>query len=99
MSWNRPLSSDDPHATWTCCARKALQLANQEAHRLGSSQVGTEHLLLGLVKDGDGVASQVFRQLGVNLAKTRDAVSGVGGETAETAAIGSLPRRADLEQT
>ena len=48
-------------------ARKVLQLANQEAQRLGHEYLGTDHILLGLVKEGSGVAAQVLKNLGVQL--------------------------------
>ena len=48
-------------------ARKVIQLANQEAQRFGHEFVGTEHILLGLVKEGSGVAAGVMKNLGVDL--------------------------------
>ncbi len=48
-------------------ARKCLQLANQEARRLDHPWLGTEHLLLGIVKEGSGVAAHVLKNLGVEL--------------------------------
>ncbi|HVS39787.1 MAG TPA: Clp protease N-terminal domain-containing protein [Gemmataceae bacterium] len=52
-------------------ARKVLQLANQEANRLNHEYVGTEHILLGLVKEGVGVAAVVLKNHGLDLHKTR----------------------------
>jgi ATP-dependent Clp protease ATP-binding subunit ClpC len=52
-------------------ARKAFQLANQEAHRLQHRAVGTEHLLLGLAKDGVSPAAWVLKLCGFNLAWLR----------------------------
>ncbi len=46
-------------------ARRALKLAQQEAERMHHAQVGTEHLLLGLLREGEGVASRVLRELGL----------------------------------
>jgi hypothetical protein len=55
-------------------ARKVLSLAQEEAQRLQHNYIGTEHLLLGLVREGEGVAAKVLNNLGVELNKVRDAV-------------------------
>ena len=47
--------------------KKVMQIAREESVRLGNDYVGTEHLLLGLVKEGDGVAVAVMRSMGVDL--------------------------------
>ncbi len=52
-------------------ARKVFQLANQEALRFQHEYIGTEHVLLGLVKEGSGVAGNVLRNLGIDLRKIR----------------------------
>src|SRR5213594_1419566 len=56
--------------------KKVIELAIDEARKLGHSHVGTEHLLLGLVREGEGIASGVRESLGVSLAKLRDPVIG-----------------------
>src|SRR6187397_1869750 len=50
-------------------ARKVMQLANQEAHRFNHEYIGTEHVLLGLIKEGSGVAANVLKNLDVDLRK------------------------------
>jgi ATP-dependent Clp protease ATP-binding subunit ClpC len=50
-------------------ARKVMQLANQEAHRFNHQYIGTEHILLGLVKEGSGVAANVLKNLDIDLAR------------------------------
>lgn len=55
-------------------ARKVLQLASQEAMRLGHDHVGTEHLLLGIVKESSGLAAIVMEQFRVNLSQVRQQV-------------------------
>jgi hypothetical protein len=60
-------------------ARKVLSLAQEEAQRFNHNYIGTEHLLLGLVREGDGVAAQVLLHLGVELNKVRSAVEAVIG--------------------
>ena len=52
-------------------AKKVIELAVDEARRLGHHYIGTEHLLLGLVREGEGIAAGVLESLGVNLEKVR----------------------------
>jgi len=52
-------------------ARRVILLGQEEAGKMSSSHVGTEHLLLGLVRENEGVAAQVLQKMGVNLAKVR----------------------------
>ena len=52
-------------------ARKVMQLANQEAQRFNHEYIGTEHILLGLVKEGSGVAANVLKNLDIDLRKIR----------------------------
>jgi ATP-dependent Clp protease ATP-binding subunit ClpC len=60
-------------------AKKALELAAEEARSLGHNYIGTEHLLLGLIREGEGVASQVLMNLGLDLNKVRNEVMGLLG--------------------
>jgi ATP-dependent Clp protease ATP-binding subunit ClpA len=55
----------------TPSAKKVIELAVDEAHRLNHHYIGTEHLLLGLVREGEGIASEVLQSLGANLEKVR----------------------------
>ena len=55
-------------------AKKVLELALREALSLGHNYIGTEHILLGLVREGEGVAAQVLQKLGADLARVREAV-------------------------
>jgi len=55
-------------------AKKALELAAEEARSLGHNYIGTEHLLLGLIREGEGVASQVLLNLGMDLNSVRNEV-------------------------
>ncbi|HCC33065.1 MAG TPA: ATP-dependent Clp protease ATP-binding subunit ClpC, partial [Clostridiales bacterium] len=63
-------------------AQRAIILAQEEARRLNHNVVGTEHLLLGLIREGEGVAAKVLRSMGVSLDKVRAEVEGIigGGE-------------------
>src|SRR2546429_9946026 len=60
-------------------ARKVLQLAQEEAQRFNHNYIGTEHLLLGLVREGEGVAAKVLGNLGVELNRVRSAVEFIIG--------------------
>ena len=55
-------------------AKKVIELAQEEARRLGHNYIGTEHLLLGLVREGEGIAAGVLESLGVSLEKVRQKV-------------------------
>src|SRR5437667_9026962 len=72
--------------------KKVIELAIDEARKLGHSHVGTEHLLLGLVREGEGIASGVLESLGVSLEKVRHQVIATLGQqhpqATETAAAG-----------
>ncbi|MDE3083330.1 MAG: ATP-dependent Clp protease ATP-binding subunit [Acidobacteriota bacterium] len=75
-------------------AKKVLELSLREALQLGHSYIGTEHMLLGLVREGDGVAAQVLNDLGADMARVRTQViqmmSGQGGkETGATSSAGA----------
>src|SRR5437773_9709559 len=75
-------------------ARKVLQYAQEEAARFQHNYIGTEHLLLGLVREGSTPAASVLYGLGVDLAKVRSAVEFIigRGEQPPTGDIGLTPR-------
>jgi ATP-dependent Clp protease ATP-binding subunit ClpA len=75
-------------------ARRVLQLAQEEAQRFKHNYIGTEHLLLGLLREGEGVAAKVLNNLGVELDKVRSAVEFIIGQGDRTVAgdIGLTPR-------
>src|SRR3989442_6624211 len=60
-------------------AKRVLALAQDEAIRFNHNYIGTEHLLLGLVREGEGVAARVLDSLGVELSKVRKAVEFIVG--------------------
>ncbi|MCM8792719.1 MAG: ATP-dependent Clp protease ATP-binding subunit, partial [Candidatus Omnitrophica bacterium] len=62
-------------------AKKALELAAEEARNLGHNYIGTEHILLGLIREGEGVASQVLMNLGLDLETVRNEVMNLLGST------------------
>ena len=73
-------------------ARKVMQLANQEAQRFNHEYIGTEHILLGLVKEGSGVAANVLRNLNVDLRKIRTEVEKMVQSGPEMVTMGKLPQ-------
>jgi ATP-dependent Clp protease ATP-binding subunit ClpC len=75
-------------------ARKVLSLSQEEAQRFNHNYIGTEHILLGLVREGDGVAAKVLASLGVELDKVRTAVEYIigRGEKSVSNDIGLTPR-------
>ena len=92
-----------PH--YTPRAKRVIELSMDEARKIGHSYVGTEHILLGLIREGEGVAARVLNNLGVSLNKTRQQVlqllgsheasssqSGRGGSGANTPTLDSLAR-------
>ena len=60
-------------------AKKALELAAEEARSLGHNYIGTEHILLGLIREGEGIASQVLLNSGLDLSVVRNEVMGLLG--------------------
>ncbi len=67
-------------------ARRSIVLAQEEAQRLGNNYIGTEHLLLGIISEGESVAAKVLENLGISLQKVRQEVEslvGKGGKTTQ----------------
>jgi ATP-dependent Clp protease ATP-binding subunit ClpC len=76
-------------------ARKILSLAQEEAYVLNHDYIGTEHLLLGLVRERDGIAARVLSNLGVDLDKVQSGVEfiiGHGDRSLESTTIDLTPR-------
>jgi ClpA/ClpB-like protein len=76
--------------SFTDRARKVLTLAQDEAQRFNHNYIGTEHLLLGLVREGQGVAARVLMNMGVELAKVRSAVEFIIGRGVSPPVIGEM---------
>jgi len=87
------------HIPFTPRAKKALELSLREALQLGHNYIGTEHILLGLVREGEGVAAQVLVRLGADLSRVRQQViqvlSGSAGAGMEAGA-GTRPVRVTM---
>jgi ATP-dependent Clp protease ATP-binding subunit ClpA len=86
------------HIPFTPRAKKVTELALREADALGNGHVDTEHLLLGLVREGDGVAAQVLARLGGDLNSVRQQVILLLPRQAGTGAISAHPRRSKRER-
>jgi len=65
-------------------AKKALELAAEEARSLGHNYIGTEHILLGLLREEEGIASQVLFSLGVDLKRVKDEIGALLGSASQT---------------
>src|SRR5215471_4999259 len=92
------------HIPFTPRAKKVLELSLREALQLGHNYIGTEHILLGLIREGEGVAAQVLVKLGADLSRVRQQViqllsgyagqkegqGGQGGTSSESQPSGSL---------
>ena len=86
-------SSPSGHIPFTPRAKKVLELSLREALQLGHNYIGTEHILLGLIREGEGVAAQVLVKLGADLSRVRQQViqllsgyqgSGGGGQSSQS---------------
>jgi ATP-dependent Clp protease ATP-binding subunit ClpC len=73
-------------------ARKVMQLANQEAQRFNHEYIGTEHVLLGLIKEGSGVAANVLKNLDIDLRKIRLEVEKLVQSGPDMVTMGKLPQ-------
>ncbi|HYE01860.1 MAG TPA: Clp protease N-terminal domain-containing protein, partial [Phycisphaerales bacterium] len=73
-------------------ARKVMALANQEAQRFNHEYIGTEHILLGLVKEGSGVGANVLKNLDVDLRKVRLEVEKLVKSGPDMVTMGKLPQ-------
>jgi ATP-dependent Clp protease ATP-binding subunit ClpC len=86
-------SSPSGHIPFTPRAKKVLELSLREALQLGHNYIGTEHILLGLIREGEGVAAQVLVKLGADLSRVRQQViqllSGYSGKETAGATTGS----------
>ncbi|MEO0091856.1 MAG: ATP-dependent Clp protease ATP-binding subunit [candidate division WOR-3 bacterium] len=71
--------------------RKVIALARQEAIRMHNDYIGTEHILLGLIKEGEGVAAMVLVNLGINLEELRRAVENAVNFGSKTLVLGEIP--------
>ena len=83
--------SDEAMSNFTPRAQQVLALARKEADRFNHNFVGTEHLLLGLIKLGQGVAVNVLQKLGLDLGVTRREVEAAVGKGPDQTIIDTIP--------
>src|SRR5438132_10474796 len=79
-------------------ARKVMQLANKEAQRLYHEHIGTEHILLGLLKEGSGVAASTLKNLDIALAKIRQEVDKIVKAGPDKVTAGKLPQTPQVKR-
>jgi len=81
-----------PYERFSDRARKVIQLSNQEAQRFNHEYIGPEHLLLGLIKEGTGIAANVLKNLDIDLRKVRHEVEKLVRSGPDTVTMGRLPQ-------
>ncbi len=88
------------HIPFTPRAKKVLELSLREALQLGHNYIGTEHILLGLIREGEGVAAQVLMKLGADLDRVRNQVvqllTGISSSSKEGAQVGEATPTGNL---
>ncbi|HZV07044.1 MAG TPA: Clp protease N-terminal domain-containing protein [Gemmataceae bacterium] len=87
-----PKEKSAMYERFTDRARKVMQLANQEAQRFNHEYIGTEHILLGLIKEGAGVAANVLKNLDIDLRKLRMEVEKIVLRGPDVVIVGKLPQ-------
>ena len=96
----RGSSAPTGHIPFTPRAKKVLELSLREALQLGHNYIGTEHILLGLIREGEGVAAQVLTKLGADLDRVRNQVvqllTGAAASSKELAQTGEAPAQGNL---
>lgn len=75
-----------------------IRLSREEALRLGHDYIGTEHLLLGIIREGEGIAVKILRNLGVDLYKLKKAIEDTVRTTGGTLTIGNIPLTKQAEK-
>ncbi len=76
---------------FTSRVSKVIRFSKEEAMRLGHDYIGTEHLLLGIIKEGEGIAVKILVNLGVDLSKLKKAIEDATAPSGGTMTIGNLP--------
>lgn len=89
---SKPERKESMYERFTDRARKVMQLANQEAQRWNHEYIGTEHILLGLVKEGSGVAANALKNLNIDLHKIRQEVERIVQAGPDVVASGKMPQ-------
>ena len=88
----------DSHSNFSNRVRDVISYSRDEAIRLGHDYIGTEHLLLGIVREGEGVAVRVLRNLGCNLQKLKKVIENTVRAGGGTLTVGNLPLTKQTEK-
>jgi len=75
-----------------------IRLSREEAIRLGHDYIGTEHLLLGIIREGEGIAIKIFKNLGKDIGKIKKAVEDTVRQTGATLTVGNIPLTKQAEK-
>ena len=94
----QPLPTDERAGTFTPRAQQLLMLAREEANHLHHNFIGTEHLLLGLIASGQGIAVNVLRRLGVDIEAVRAEVKKMAAASPDQKIIGKVPYTPRVEK-
>lgn len=78
--------------------QEVIRLSREEAIRLGHDYIGTEHLLLGIIREGEGVAVKIFNDLGVDVAKLKKTIEDAIKQTATSFTLGNIPLTKQAEK-
>src|SRR5215472_8983004 len=89
-STDRAVRSDEMFERFTDRARRVVVLAQEEARMLNHNYIGTEHILLGLIHEGEGVAAKALESLGISLEAVRQQVEEIIGQ-GQQAPSGHIP--------
>ena len=90
-------SAPSGHIPFTPRSKKVLELSLREALALGHNYIGTEHILLGLLREGEGVGAQVLVQMGADLPRVRARVLEIVAEHPESEDVATLRREYETE--
>ena len=78
--------------------RDVISYSREEAVRLGHDYIGTEHLLLGIIREGEGIAVKILRNLGCDLLKLKEAVEDTVRSTSSSTSVGNIPLTKQAEK-
>jgi len=78
--------------------RDVISYSREEAVRLGHDYIGTEHLLLGIIREGDGIAVKILRNLGCDLLELKESVEDTVRSTGDAASVGNIPLTKQAEK-
>ena len=78
--------------------QEVIRLSREEAIRLGHDYIGTEHLLLGIIREGEGIAIKIFNNLGVDTQKVKKTVEETVRQSGGTLTVGNIPLTKQAEK-